>query len=160
MCVFARSMRNHLHEHVVVRRMFLGRFALQACMRARCFWMTCTGCSFVILLAVLKGLKCPTNRYAMDCNSGATLTCKDCGSDVHNCRSRTYRFTDTETGWCYWTCLCSQCDRAQWRMYRKLEPRPQMCGHDTYSYIEWDEQYIAFSQWLIQQLHVRPQPVV
>ena len=115
--------------------------------------------SHSLAYVIVRRLKCPLPReVAMDICT-ATPECSDCGVVlVDNAKSRTYRTTDTLTGWCHWTRLCSKCDQRQWNMYRKLEPRPQVLGPGTYSYVEWDEEWRFFADWLVNQLHPRRHP--
>ena len=41
-------------------------------------------------------------------------------------KRRAYSFTVLDINWRYWTTLCSQCDKGQWRIHRELE-----CDHNA-----------------------------
>ena len=96
----------------------------------------------------------------MECSSGNQVVCTDCSTLVDASEVRSYRFTDPETAWIYWTTMCPTCDRRQWHMYKKLEPRPQWCGPGHYAYFEWNELLSGYSKWLVQQYHLHQRSII
>ena len=82
--------------------------------------------------------------------------CNDCKENFNRRRVRNYIFTDEDSNWVYWTVLCRRCERAQWKLYSGLEPKPEpMYSYGPNVWQEFQEQNVGFCRWVKEQFHPR-----